>query len=122
MSYKSLNAADLADKIGVQRSNLSHILNGRNLPSSQFIEKLLNFFPELDAGWLITGKGNMIRAFETVTPIEEEKNSIKENKNVIQPVKDTPKSIPREVVNSQKVEKIVFFYTDKSFTVYNPES
>jgi transcriptional regulator with XRE-family HTH domain len=62
MVQKSLNAADLADKIGVQRSNISHILNGRNLPGSQFIEKLLNVFPDLNADWLITGHGEMLKS------------------------------------------------------------
>ena len=57
MDKKRLTAAELADTIGVQRSNVSHIINGRNKPSSSFIDKLLQHFPDLDARWLITGNG-----------------------------------------------------------------
>lgn len=60
MDYKKLTAADLADTIGVQRSNVSHILNGRNNPGAQFLEKLLMAYPDLEANWLLTGRGAMI--------------------------------------------------------------
>ncbi len=60
MDYKKLTAADLADTIGVQRSNVSHILNGRNNPGAQFLEKLLMAYPDLDANWLLTGRGAML--------------------------------------------------------------
>ncbi len=61
MLSKSLNAAEFADRIGVQRSNISHILNGRNNPGAQFLEKLLVAFPDLNADWLITGRGEMLK-------------------------------------------------------------
>lgn len=60
MVFKKLTSADLADRIGVQRSNVSHILNGRNNPGAQFLEKLLDAFPDLDANWLLTGRGAML--------------------------------------------------------------
>lgn len=53
-----LSPSEFADRIGVQRSSISHILGGRNKPSIDFLEKILNTFPEVDARWLITGKGN----------------------------------------------------------------
>src|SRR5690554_5616687 len=49
-------AASFADLLGVQRSSISHILNGRNKPSMDFIEKVIINFPRVDPGWLITGK------------------------------------------------------------------
>jgi transcriptional regulator with XRE-family HTH domain len=47
---------EFADRIGVQRSSVSHVLSGRNKPSLDFLEKLLNVFPDIDAAWLITGR------------------------------------------------------------------
>ena len=41
MDSHKLNAGSFADRIGVQRSNVSHVLSGRNKPSFDFIEKLL---------------------------------------------------------------------------------
>ena len=40
MKEHQLNASSLADKIGVQRSSLSHILSKRNKPSLDFILKI----------------------------------------------------------------------------------
>ena len=47
INSQNLTASAFADKIGVQRSNVSHVLSGRNKPSFEFIEKLLNAFPNV---------------------------------------------------------------------------
>ena len=47
-----------ADKIGVQRSSISHILSGRNKPSLDFILKVTNEFTDVDIYWLLNGKGS----------------------------------------------------------------
>lgn len=60
MDYKGISPSQLADTIGVQRSNVTHVLNGRNKPSFQFIEKMLQIFPDLNAKWLLLGEGNMV--------------------------------------------------------------
>ena len=41
LDYYGLSASVFADKIGVQRSNLSHLLSGRNKPSLDFILKIV---------------------------------------------------------------------------------
>src|SRR5210317_1713647 len=58
IDYYQLSAATLADKIGVQRSSISHLLSGRNKPSLDFVLKVTNTFTEVDLYWLINGKGN----------------------------------------------------------------
>lgn len=60
MDYKGISPSELADAIGVQRSNVTHVLKARNKPSFQFIEKLLQIYPEINAKWLLLGEGNMI--------------------------------------------------------------
>ena len=40
MENNQLNAAAFAEKIGVQRSSVSHILSRRNKPSLEFILKI----------------------------------------------------------------------------------
>ena len=37
---KNISASELSKKINVQRSNISHILSGRNKPSLDFVLKL----------------------------------------------------------------------------------
>lgn len=56
---EGLTASTFADRIGVLRSALSHILAGRNKPGADFIEKLLLEMPYVNANWLFTGIGLM---------------------------------------------------------------
>jgi len=60
MEYKGISPSELADSIGVQRSNVTHVLKARNKPSFQFIEKMLQIYPDLNAKWLLLGTGNMV--------------------------------------------------------------
>jgi len=62
IDYKSISPIELAELLEVQRSNISHILNGRNKPGAAFLEKFLTTFPEIDARWLLTGEGAMTHA------------------------------------------------------------
>ena len=61
MEAEGLSPAKFADEIGVQRSSISHIISGRNKPSYDFIIKILNRFKGINAEWLLTGNGNMIK-------------------------------------------------------------
>ena len=56
---EKISPAEFADKIGVQRSSMSHILNGRNYPSAAFIQKMLQVYPSLNSRWLMIGEGEM---------------------------------------------------------------
>ena len=60
LDSEQLTASKFADKIGVQRSSVSHVLSGRNKPSFDFVQKTLLAFPEVNADWLMLGKGTMI--------------------------------------------------------------
>ena len=57
MDYYQLSAATFADKIGVQRSSISHLLSGRNKPSLDFVLKVLEEFKGVELYWLLNGKG-----------------------------------------------------------------
>lgn len=61
LDYYNINSSRLADKLGVQRSGISHILSGRNKPGFDFLKGILDLYPEIDANWLITGKGDMLK-------------------------------------------------------------
>ena len=56
---KNLTAAEFALRLGIQPSNVSHILAGRNNPSLEFVKKLKETFPEYNFDWIIMGKGPM---------------------------------------------------------------
>lgn len=57
MKCYGLTPSQLADRTGIQRASVSHIISGRNKPSLEVLQKIYEAFPELDLGWLITGKG-----------------------------------------------------------------
>jgi transcriptional regulator with XRE-family HTH domain len=59
LASEDISPAEFADKIGVQRSSMSHILNGRNFPSAAFIQKMLQAYATLNPRWLMIGGGNM---------------------------------------------------------------
>lgn len=75
MEHAKLTPSDFSAAIGITRSNLSHILSGRNQPSFSMLEKILKAFPEIRTEWLITGLGDMLRdeveLAETVAAIEQ---------------------------------------------------
>jgi transcriptional regulator with XRE-family HTH domain len=59
MKEFELTASEFADKIDVQRSSMSHLVSGRNKPSLDFIQKILNNFLDINPTWLIMGTGPM---------------------------------------------------------------
>jgi transcriptional regulator with XRE-family HTH domain len=61
ITTKNLTNAEFADAIGVQPSNISHIMSGRNNPSLDLVKKILNRYPEIRLEWLVNGKGAMTK-------------------------------------------------------------
>ena len=141
LDYYSLNASAFADKIGVQRSSLSHLLSGRNKPSLDFILKILDVFPDVDLYWILNGKGNFpknldekrteIIAEKTIsapTPISQ--NQIAGNlfspteipivKNSIENIKPILNENITISTSSNEIDKIVIFYKNGTFKDYKP--
>ena len=56
---KNLTAAEFALRLGIQPSNVSHLISGRNNPSLDFVKKLKETFPEYSLDWLVFGRGPM---------------------------------------------------------------
>jgi len=63
MSIKNVTNAEFAQAIGVQPSNISHILSGRNKPSLDLIMKIVDRYPEVRLEWLLQGQGSMNKEF-----------------------------------------------------------
>jgi len=132
LTTEQLTPTRFADLLGVQRSGISHILSGRNKPGYDFLEKFITRFPSVNIEWLITGRGKMYKEMNKLqlfpvqpiepTPIEEpELFSGSPEKKEIEA--ENPAKIQTEsILNPSKtVEKVVVFYTDKTFSAYLPE-
>lgn len=143
LEYFSLNASSFADKIGVQRSSMSHLLSGRNKPSLDFILKIIDVFPDVDLYWILNGSGSFPKINEEnilkkdtisedlksstpplssseILPLDlfsEIKNPMVTNSIEAQKTENT--TLPK-ISNSDDLEKIVFFYKNGTFKVYSP--
>ena len=53
MEREGLTPSKFAEAIGIQRSAMSHILNGRNNVSLDVLIKILDRFAYVDSDWLI---------------------------------------------------------------------
>lgn len=116
MSVKNLTSAQLAEKIGVQRSGISHILSGRNKPSLDFILKILETYPELNDSWILRGDGQMLKKdtnqpelFSRPTKIEDPLLEVKDEEPAVYGavVQDIPlknDDIKKEVIPEKTVE------------------
>ena len=56
---QNLTAAEFALRLGIQPSNISHLLSGRNNPSLDFVKKIKETFPEYNLDWIVFGTGPM---------------------------------------------------------------
>ncbi|EKT3957348.1 helix-turn-helix domain-containing protein [Flavobacterium psychrophilum] len=145
LDYYGLSASGFADKVGVQRSSLSHLLSGRNKPSLDLILKINENFPEVDLYWILNGKGNFPELeiktepnIQNTTPILN--SNIEENmpedfpnlfsdedQNIKNPVFENIKNNFSNTGNTSnakhnsEIERIVVFYKNGSFKNYLPE-
>lgn len=116
MEYYHINASVLADKMGIQRSGLSHILSGRNKPSLEFILKIISEFPDVDFYWLTLGEGSFPKSTTTNNSSSVKNLFTEEDKK---PSLKIESNLPTSFENSSEIEKIVFFYKNGSFKEYS---
>ncbi|WP_343586832.1 helix-turn-helix transcriptional regulator [Flavobacterium sp.] len=136
LDYYGLNASAFADKIGVQRSSMSHLLSGRNKPSLDFVMKILEVFPDVDLYWILIGRGVFPKSNEqTVQEVQQTSAPILQNQyqstdlfstlKVNAEEKTETKKIPNPKnvnfdLEDDEIEKIVLFYKNGTFKAYAP--
>ena len=123
-----LTAAQFADQMGVQRSNVSHVLSGRNKPSFEFLEKLFLAFPKVSAHWLVTGnhltnqQTNLHLPFESETELIQTDSIVEEEflSDQIKTVEEIVSKQPEVTIVNKAIVKTIVFYADFTFDVYVP--
>lgn len=146
MQIKNLNATRFADELEIQRSGISHILSGRNKPSLDLVIKIKETFPEFSLDWLIFGRGPVTES-QHDTPIaarrlkepdlfdSDERPATNIDKPSVEqkpygddePPKIALKTPEPSMITDNSgnipltgIEKIVFFYKNGRFKVYEP--
>ena len=148
---KDLTPSVFADTIGVSRGTVSHILNGRNdkkcLPSANTIDKILKTFPDISPAWFMNGLGQMYKHERIMINPDSSKNNrepdlFAENQPVkpsnesahneyppkievkapVEPTKPVEiKEINLPEITSKKIDKIIIFFSDKTFMTFISE-
>ena len=125
---KNLTAAEFAVRLGIQPSNVSHLLSGRNNPSLDFVKKLKETFPEYNLDWLILGTGPMTvsEPFLPSAPLAPDLESVSSEDNAAKmdaslmdfgmelppaPIPARPSSVPTS---------IVLLFDDDTYKILSP--
>ena len=128
---KNLTAAEFALRLGIQPSNISHLLSGRNNPSLDFVKKLKETFPEYSLEWIIFGRGpiTVSESINKSTPIELASSS-PVVENPVEPMTsgtlfDQPKEEEPQIkfpasAPESNLKQIVLVYSDNTFELILP--
>ena len=107
-----LSASSFAEKIGVQRSSISHIMSGRNKPSLEFLIKITEVFPKTSLSELVYGANSSNTPYSNTESELEGLNELEMNNSQLE-IKSA----------NGKIEKsLVILYSDGTFEKYNPKS
>lgn len=108
LQHYELTASQFADKVGVQRSSISHILSGRNKPSLDFVIKVTSEFDDVDLYWLLNGKGSFPKKGKNSTA------PTPTQMDLLSSIGSSPSDSSQKRIN-----RIVVFYNDGTFDEYN---
>lgn len=128
MLNNQLSAAAFAERIGVQRSSVSHILSRRNKPSLDFMLKIHEHFREIDLDWLILGNSKQksstpseLSAEESLKMFEQARGTKHQNIEVSQEkAKKINSGFNKQI--SEEIVQIIQLHKNGSFSIYYPDS
>lgn len=143
MEAEGLIAAQFASEIDIKSPTLSHILNDRNNPSLEVVEKILDRYKDIDPEWLIFGRGEMYRennepkshslfdnqltnTSERATYVNEQPSNTPSLKNTNEPPatahthQPQPVSHPYTQIEGKKIINIITYFDDGTFEEFLP--
>lgn len=150
LAHLDITPSKLADRMEIPRSTISHILSERNKPSLEFIQKLMEKFPDINTEWLLKGNGNMMghpkdlfsdlditdtppkKNTSTVLPLENnaERVTVQDETKDLNLTKESVKEKVHQMSHNEqlvhpknpikRIVKIITFYQDNTFEEYLP--
>lgn len=138
METEGLNAKQFANEVGIQAGTISNIVNGRNKPSLEVLQKVLHRFRTVSSDWMILDFGSMYRPigeaqsrtlFDELpveppmivpsdTTTQEASDSQSVTTNHTPSIHNTEASLPSSSsspANHKQIDKIVIFYSDGTY-------
>ena len=144
MNAENLTGSKLAEYLGIQPSSISHILGGRNKPSLDFVQKILQRYPRINPDWLLLDSEAMYRPdsspassvvssaelqfSETPSAAEQVAQTAENHTSPASPSSQAP-STPSNVMetiapfvapHSRGVKRIIVMFDDHTFESYEP--
>ncbi|HQH41969.1 MAG TPA: helix-turn-helix transcriptional regulator [Bacteroidales bacterium] len=131
MKAESLTPSQFADELAIQRSAVSHLVSGRNLPSYDVLVKILNRFPEINPEWLLLGKGEMYKKPKTGSLFDQpehpsETGSVRAEPDAMQELHSSdPENYGSKTSSgAQKnpgIKEILLLFSDNTFQRFIPQ-
>lgn len=140
IDQKGLTPTQFAEMIGIQRSTLSHILNGRNKASTDIVYKIHDKMPDISINWLLFGEDEMFidkphsfqpSIFDEIimnNPIDNTGNEYrkeidsKEEEKVEKSTDNKETNTQKNVeIRYKKITKIMVFYSDNTFDTFSSD-
>ena len=133
MDKEGLTQAQFAERVGIQRAQVSHLIANRNRVSLEILKKIHSAFPGINVEWLLSGEGDYgtpssddTRNNETV---EEELGPLFANEEMNSvPIALQKDSGAREEKNQvgvvqtplRKIVELTVFYDDGTYEFFSP--
>ena len=111
ISDNGLTNSSFADKIGVPRSSISHVLSGRNNPSLNLIIKILQSFDGISADYLLSG--DLLAPSQPITYKDQKYNNL-----TLFPELDIKKEPKEEIkIDEDLVKSVILVYENNKFEI-----
>ncbi len=135
LNAENMTQSEFADRIGIARASVSHILAGRNKPSIEMVQKLSESFPALNLEWFINGNGKMYKSDsptsytgvqsaaqvqeQSLFDIESEMQAPNQAAYSAEPKATTLYKERQVVKNQRNVVRVLVFFDDGTFQELN---
>ncbi|MBR3887128.1 MAG: helix-turn-helix domain-containing protein [Alistipes sp.] len=148
MNAEQLTGSKLAEYLGIQPSSISHIMGGRNKPSLDFVQKILQRYPCINPDWLLLDSDEMYRPQTSPAPSIEVNAQLPfagsdtpSEDSMSQPEATTTNPMPQPLTNTPTnpsaeamamfgsasstqhggVKRVIVLYEDRTFESYEPQ-
>ncbi len=138
IEYENLSSTMFAERLGIGKAVVSHILNGRNNPSLDVISRIMLTMPHFNSEWLINGEGEMLKPNyidtsmtgggtlfaqegenspqSTVSDDKIDRIEVDKLSEVVQSAEN--KSDTLILARNRKIKQIIIYYDDNTFETF----
>ena len=119
IDFLGISQNEFGRRLGVSSTVISHWMTGRNGPSANNLENLLQIFPQFDGDWLLRGEGTMLKADrvnafrEDETHYENVADRIKKMEEEMRELKEKTSHLTQQVVHLQEEKEALLKQKDK---------